>query len=208
MAKAKTTTTTTTKMKHADEMKSSDCVGQFFTINVDFLHFPVYVSLGNKLDVTATLLAKALDDDAEFIYSMLREAREDDVMAGTVMGECIRLATGEVLIMIGNYPETPDDIVSIAHEVSHATHFIYEMINTPLCPETTEVYAYLNGYLIEQILERLQISLKPGRFDRVTVDRSANKGTGMIKVVNTRIPPEPINSISADLPQTCKCQKK
>ena len=147
-------------------------ISQFFTIMVDFIHYPVYVSLGNDMKVVATLLGKELGDDPSFIYEMLMGSREEIIHdGGCIMGECFRLVTGEILILISDYPSCADDLVSITHEVAHAVHFIYEMIDTPLCPETTEVYAYLTGYLTEQILNRLQISLKPGVSDRVTVTK-------------------------------------
>jgi hypothetical protein len=66
-------------------------------------------------------------------------------------GHTIKTPQGSILIMLNR--DNLDDMPIIAHEAFHATEFIMEYINTPLTDSTSEPYAYLLGYIVEQIIK-------------------------------------------------------
>lgn len=64
------------------------------------------------------------------------------------LGHTIKTPNGTILIMLRE-----NNIPTIAHEAFHATEFIMEYIDTPLNQSTSEPYAYLLGYIVEQIIK-------------------------------------------------------
>lgn len=64
--------------------------------------------------------------------------------------------TGDIIIMMNENPKTSNFWMSIlVHETSHATRKILDRINTPHTEDTEEVYAYLQQFIFEEILNNL-----------------------------------------------------
>lgn len=66
-------------------------------------------------------------------------------------GHTVKTPDGSILVMINK--NHLDSIPIITHECFHATEFIMEYIRTPLTQSTSEPYAYLLGYIVDQILK-------------------------------------------------------
>lgn len=64
-------------------------------------------------------------------------------------GYTILLPDGSIVIILRD----DTDIPIIAHEAFHATEFIMDRIGCTLTNETSEPYAYLLGYIVEQIVQ-------------------------------------------------------
>lgn len=66
-------------------------------------------------------------------------------------GYTIRLPNGSVIVLLNE--EYINNIPIIVHEAFHVTEFIMDYVHTPLTDDTSEPYAYLLGYIVEQILK-------------------------------------------------------
>ena len=66
-------------------------------------------------------------------------------------GYTFRSPNGSIVILL--HEDHLNDIPIICHECFHAVEFIMEFINTPLTDSTSEPYAYLLGYIVEQIMK-------------------------------------------------------
>lgn len=65
--------------------------------------------------------------------------------------------TGDIIIMMNESPFTSNFWMGIlVHETSHATRKILGAIDTPHIDETEEIYAYLQQYIFEEILNNLE----------------------------------------------------
>ena len=72
-------------------------------------------------------------------------------------GRTVNTAVGHAtVIRLKKYPKTPKDHGVLAHEIFHAASFILWRMGVHLDIEKTdEVYAYLIGYLTEQIYKHI-----------------------------------------------------
>jgi len=82
------------------------------------------------------------------LKSGLPEFCWDDIsrFAATYEGKTVRFENGFTCMSISNI-----DHRTIAHEVFHAVEFLMEHIGIKLTYETDEVYAYVIGYLTDEI---------------------------------------------------------
>jgi hypothetical protein len=70
-------------------------------------------------------------------------------------GRTVVLNGGQTLLRLFKYPIDCEDYGILAHEIFHAVDFLMRRINIKLTKKSDEAYAYLIGYLTEQIYKRL-----------------------------------------------------
>lgn len=107
--------------------------------------FPVTIGVwcGEWEKEAITQFAKTLDVDAKSL-----DAPED-----TNAGVCYRLDMA-TLIWIEEEPTTPRQIGFLAHEAFHAAENVADMVGIKHCDKSSEFYAYLTGYIVEETLKR------------------------------------------------------
>ena len=73
------------------------------------------------------------------------------------VGRAVVFETNQTLIRLPRVPKTPKELGSLNHEIFHAVTFIMHRIGMKLIVcKSDEAYAYLIGYLTEQILIRIK----------------------------------------------------
>lgn len=65
-------------------------------------------------------------------------------------GFTVRFPDGSIVILI--HKDHVDDMSIVTHECFHATEFIMDYVHTPLTESTSEPYAYLLGYIVNEII--------------------------------------------------------
>lgn len=70
-------------------------------------------------------------------------------------GKCIEMTDNIVIIRTWRKPTDGRSHSTLAHEIFHAVDFIMRDIGMKLTEHSHEAYAYLVGYLTEQIYKRL-----------------------------------------------------
>lgn len=73
----------------------------------------------------------------------------------TTRGRCIIFEGNQTLIRLLEYPETVEHYGCLQHEIFHAAHFIMRKMGFKLKVSSGEAYAYLIGYLTEQIYKKI-----------------------------------------------------
>jgi hypothetical protein len=71
-------------------------------------------------------------------------------LARTVMGK-----DGATVIRMRTIPKHPVDKGVLAHEIFHAIEFLMHKVGIPLSKKSSEAYAYLIGYVTEEIYKRI-----------------------------------------------------
>lgn len=66
-------------------------------------------------------------------------------------GRTILLHSGHVLIWLNK--DNVNDVGIIAHEAFHAVEFVLEYVGIIHCTESSEAFAYLLTYIVEQIMK-------------------------------------------------------
>jgi hypothetical protein len=109
--------------------------------------FQIMVSLGETDEQLIASLKKRKIPDPELVV-------EQAPLIGS--GKCTCFPSGKILIRTQDYPSTPFDHGTIAHEVFHATCFILEKVGVGFRMDVSdESYAYLIGYITKKIYEKL-----------------------------------------------------
>lgn len=62
----------------------------------------------------------------------------------------VRLSSGQTIVRINHFENTPQMHGVLAHEIFHAIEFLFRRIEIVLCNKSDEAYAYAIGYLTEQ----------------------------------------------------------
>lgn len=101
----------------------------------------IYVFRGYTLDQAKIEL--------ELIDSSYEDIVDDKVF--TSPGYTIRFPNGSVIIVL--HEDYINDIGIIVHEAFHATEFILEYAHIKHSDETSEVYAYLLQYIVNEIMK-------------------------------------------------------
>lgn len=96
-----------------------------YVINVPIYESVLFLTVGDK----------SVDVDDEAVLSVISD--------------------GSFRLKIRDSRKSANLLNSIVHETNHLTFFILDRAGMNLCLETTEAYAYLNGYLFEEIYKRL-----------------------------------------------------
>lgn len=117
------------------------------------VHYFVYIDRESwdfekvKKDVTKTVSMTARDKVD--IFKHLKE-----IFPTNQEGVCYH-NSDIVLIFLKDFKDSPYWYSILSHEVFHATQFVFEMLNTPLSKDTSEPFAYYNGFLHRKIYEQL-----------------------------------------------------
>jgi hypothetical protein len=119
-----------------------------FSIRLSIYKTTIDVIIGGTEDERKEFLLKFYDYNN--VMYIIEETQCHD--ATTVLHH----KTGDIIIMMNESPKTSNFWMSIlVHETSHATRKILGAIDTPHIEETEEVYAYLQQYIFEEILNTL-----------------------------------------------------
>ena len=105
------------------------------------------------------------ETDDEFKKSLLKVGKLKEVeadegmfaMAENHKGRTLHLDGGQTIIRIPTQIKTAEQHGTLAHEIFHAVEFLFRRLNTNLTLDSDEPYAYLIGYLTEQIYSRFKI---------------------------------------------------
>jgi hypothetical protein len=73
----------------------------------------------------------------------------------TTLGRATLFPCNRTLIRLKNYPTTATDHGIIAHEIFHAVDFLLERIGIKLSGDSGEAYAYLIGYVTQEVYKLL-----------------------------------------------------
>ena len=72
------------------------------------------------------------------------------------VGHVTRFDNNAMLLRLREYPTTPEDYGIIAHEVFHVVELLFERVGMPLADSSSEAYAYLIGYVTQEIFKQLK----------------------------------------------------
>lgn len=115
-----------------------------FVIDCQIYPYDIMVSIGED---DKTLHRKMKRVNVEGDYS--------EVSLEGCQGRCVMFKRGEIILRLKTYPKTPTEYGNLAHEVFHAAEFLLRRINMPLTYESDEAYAYLIGYITEEIYKKI-----------------------------------------------------
>ena len=73
----------------------------------------------------------------------------------TCLGRTVMTDSSHTVIRFINRPETCQQYGTLAHEIFHAVDFIFRRIGMTLSEDSDEAYAYMIGYLTEEIYKKL-----------------------------------------------------
>lgn len=90
-------------------------------------------------------------------YGVSKESLDSDVwqLSDTCKGRGTLFVCNRSLIRIAEPPKSPHGKGLLAHELFHVVDFILRRIGIELGDDSFEAYAYLIGYLTEQIYKRI-----------------------------------------------------
>ena len=71
------------------------------------------------------------------------------------IGRCISFPTGQLLIRLAHHPKSNEDFGTLQHEIFHAVHFFMKRMRMKLNMKNDEAYAYLIGYLTQEIYKNI-----------------------------------------------------
>lgn len=116
-----------------------------------------------KLMPYTTKVLVSLGEDEETIVKTLNGYKCPKHMIIPLVGDLLATSkgfyvdflNGFVLLCIKNYPVTIDDFATIVHEVTHVIQASLEYAGIQITEATTEVYAYLAGFLYKEILKKI-----------------------------------------------------
>lgn len=66
-------------------------------------------------------------------------------------GKCSVLDTGQIVIRLKNYPDSPEEYGYLAHEIYHAVNFLMEKIGVKFSEDSEECFAYLIAFITTKI---------------------------------------------------------
>lgn len=70
-------------------------------------------------------------------------------------GRCCMFTSGQTLLRLPKKPKTNSDYATLQHEIFHAVEFLFHRIGIKHSIDCGEAYAYLIGYITEEIYKRL-----------------------------------------------------
>jgi hypothetical protein len=111
--------------------------------------FDIMVSIGEDMDKLRDRLV-ANGNTVEDIGSSLD-------LGNTVRGRYIMLPSNQSVIILKWLPRKSDLLSTIAHESFHATHSIMDKIGMDLSYNNDEAFAYLLGYIVGEISNKLKL---------------------------------------------------
>ena len=87
---------------------------------------------------------------------MLRkyDIKWDDILKLDGVGRCVTFDTNQTVIRLDEIPGTCADYGTLQHEIFHAVDQIFRRIGMNLSEDSDEAYAYMIGYLTQEIYKR------------------------------------------------------
>lgn len=108
-----------------------------FIIKLHVYPFEVMVSIGQKkTEINKGLKKYRLKVNREGNYTVIFD-------------------TGQILISLADLPTKPRQYAIMQHEIFHAAFFLMDKIGIPLNKTNDEAYAYLIGYLTQEIYSKI-----------------------------------------------------
>lgn len=77
------------------------------------------------------------------------------LLAPFAKGRCCMFVSGQTIIRMPSKPKTNEDFGILQHEIFHAVEFLFDRIGIKHSIECGEAYAYLIGYITEEIYKKL-----------------------------------------------------
>lgn len=77
------------------------------------------------------------------------------VLPPTGLGRTVMTDSNHTIIRLNEWPVTCNQYGTLAHEIFHAVDFIFRRIGITLSEDSDEAYAYMIGYLTEEIYKKL-----------------------------------------------------
>lgn len=99
------------------------------------------------------------EDEGQFRKHLDKFGAEYDeslALHGHVVGRATLLSCNRSVIRLVRFPSTPNDHGILAHEIFHIVDFLLGRIGLTLTDSSGEAYAYLLGYITEQIYRHLK----------------------------------------------------
>lgn len=120
------------------------------TIPISIYSKKVIVAVG-EFDVEA--IAEHISTEKEK-NNFRQEIQQNDI--SSYDGLVFNLGTGNEILWLKFPPKSEEDISTLAHEAFHAAYDILKRVGIPLSSSSEEAYAYLIGYITEQVLKLTQ----------------------------------------------------
>lgn len=83
----------------------------------------------------------------------------NQVYLGKAQGRTIQFSSGQVLIIIKEYPCNSNGLSILQHEIFHAIQFVFDKIGIKHSDESTEAYAYAIQYVTNQAYQKIKVSV-------------------------------------------------
>ncbi len=115
---------------------------------VDWVIFPFHILV---------CLGSTREDILKKLKSLGYEVsdKENDVINMYGLGRCIILGNGGTILWLRDYPKSAQSLATITHEVFHAVYFVLDKVGIKISDDSDELVAYMQGYLVEKILNRI-----------------------------------------------------
>jgi len=109
--------------------------------------FHVMVYFGQDREPLFNIASKYIDDED------LKEFREDEFKDGYAA----MFRSGASLIYCREEPRDPRTMGILSHEIFHAVSILLDRVEVHLTSSSEEIYAYLTGYLTEEIYKHIKL---------------------------------------------------
>lgn len=109
--------------------------------------FEVMVFFGEMDDLYKKLSTHGIKEDE------INQIRNDP--EGHGLGYSAMFTDGQTLIRLPKKPETAKEFSILSHEIFHVSSLVLRKVNIELCEKSEEAFAYLIGYISEQVFEKL-----------------------------------------------------
>lgn len=119
-----------------------------FIVHVKLYLVDIVVQFGEPGNLLKFLSNKNIDEEE---FNFVKESIEDE----EVKGRTYHFKCKALCIYLKEFPGTPPWKNLLAHEIFHATRYLMEDKQMPLDDNNEEAYAYLTGYITEQIYAKL-----------------------------------------------------
>jgi hypothetical protein len=120
-----------------------------FIIPYQIYPIDLMVSVGEDYNVLYKILEKHLPKEYHSEIDLCRFESEN------VLARVVMFTNNASLIRIRRKPKTPLDYGTLQHEIFHAVEYMMNRIGVKHTVECGEAYAYMIGYLTEQIYKNL-----------------------------------------------------
>ena len=123
-----------------------------FIVDLVIYPYDIWFSMGESDGVFTRTISERLPDEH------FEDLKEDIICS--LPAECRgrtyhHLIGGQTIIRLPKKPKTAQEFGTMAHEIFHAVDFITRRIGLRLTPNSDEAFAYLIGYVTEQVMIKL-----------------------------------------------------